>query len=122
MIAMSIEPMTSAGLAPELLARLENDLVAQRDELAARLSAATTTATGDFADPDSVTERHASSALAQQTAEALDTVQRALARMDDGSYGVCVSCQQSIPNERLEAIPQAESCVACSASGRSMVG
>ena len=45
----------------------------------------------------------------QQLAEALD----ALARIDDGSYGVCVDCGKPVPEGRLEAKPEAARCVAC---------
>jgi DnaK suppressor protein len=29
----------------------------------------------------------------------------ALSRMDEGSYGVCIDCEQEIPMERLRALP-----------------
>jgi RNA polymerase-binding transcription factor DksA len=35
---------------------------------------------------------------------------RALA---DGTYGICVGCQQPIPPERLRAVPEAVRCVNC---------
>lgn len=34
----------------------------------------------------------------------------ALQRVDDGTYGVCESCGDAIPEERLEAQPAARSC------------
>jgi DnaK suppressor protein len=37
----------------------------------------------------------------------------ALKRIDDGTYGLCVTCGQPIPSERLEALPFADQCVAC---------
>lgn len=40
-------------------------------------------------------------------------VVEALARLDDGSYGSCVTCGEPIPHERLEALPHASQCVAC---------
>ena len=40
-------------------------------------------------------------------------VREALVRLEDGSYGLCVSCGQAIPRERLEALPHASQCVAC---------
>ncbi len=39
----------------------------------------------------------------------------ALARLKDGSYGVCVSCQRPIPYGRLIAMPETKHCVACGA-------
>ena len=40
-------------------------------------------------------------------------VQQALARIDNGTYGICSNCGQPIPEERLEAIPWATLCVTC---------
>lgn len=51
-----------------------------------------------------------------QRAAATDAVRRvtaALARIDDGSYGVCVHCSAPIPEERLELVPHSDACVAC---------
>ncbi len=41
----------------------------------------------------------------------LTEVQRALARIEDGTYGTCVVCGQPIAEKRLEAIPWAARCV-----------
>jgi DnaK suppressor protein len=40
-------------------------------------------------------------------------VQQALARIDNGTYGICSNCGQPIPEKRLEAIPWATLCVNC---------
>lgn len=37
----------------------------------------------------------------------------ALARVRDGSYGICASCQQAIPEARMRAVPTAELCRPC---------
>ena len=37
----------------------------------------------------------------------------ALVRMDNGTYGTCVDCGDSVPSARLEVRPQAARCVAC---------
>jgi RNA polymerase-binding transcription factor DksA len=52
------------------------------------------------------------SASARQIVEAID---RALGRMDAGTYGLCVPAGRRIALERLEAIPYAEECVDCKA-------
>ena len=44
----------------------------------------------------------------------LQQVYRALQRLDEGGYGVCQSCGQEIPADRLLAVPVAETCIACS--------
>ncbi|MFC4059898.1 TraR/DksA family transcriptional regulator [Planomonospora corallina] len=39
--------------------------------------------------------------------------ERAIARIDAGTYGECESCHQPIGKERLQAFPRATLCVAC---------
>jgi DnaK suppressor protein len=51
--------------------------------------------------------------LVDRVAEAIDQAQRALARIDDGTYGICESCGEPIGAARLEAYPRATLCVAC---------
>ena len=58
-------------------------------------------------------ERISSSATARSIATALADVDRALAKLDEGSYGICDRCGQPITPERLEAMPSATLCVTC---------
>ena len=43
----------------------------------------------------------------------LAEVQQALARIDNGTYGICSNCGQPIPEKRLEALPWATLCLTC---------
>lgn len=43
---------------------------------------------------------------------------RALEKLDEGSYGTCDSCGESIPAGRLRVAPESVLCVACARSGR----
>ena len=43
-------------------------------------------------------------------------VERALRRIDKGSYGHCSNCEADQPKERLEADPAAERCIKCRAA------
>lgn len=61
--------------------------------------------------PDPVAQRRA--ADLQETITEIDA---ALARIDAGTYGRCVSCGAEIPEERLEVRPFAGRCVTCSSS------
>jgi RNA polymerase-binding transcription factor DksA len=45
----------------------------------------------------------------------LDGVERALARLDDGTYGHCELCGGPIPDDRLAAEPTVERCRDCAA-------
>ena len=49
-------------------------------------------------------------------------INEALERIEAGTYGRCVSCDNPIPDERREAVPWAALCVRCSAKpGKSKV-
>jgi RNA polymerase-binding protein DksA len=51
--------------------------------------------------------------LVEQFSEVLTSVERALGRLEQGSYGICETCGTPIPVDRLEAIPYAARCAAC---------
>jgi DnaK suppressor protein len=44
---------------------------------------------------------------------AAERVDRALAKLEDGSYGVCDSCGRPIPPARLRAAPESVICIDC---------
>ncbi|MGH9165270.1 MAG: TraR/DksA family transcriptional regulator [Acidimicrobiales bacterium] len=68
----------------------------------------------NFADSSQVTaERGEAEALAASLRETLDEVDRALAKLDSGEYGVCEECHQPIDVARLEAKPAARFCISC---------
>lgn len=43
----------------------------------------------------------------------LEQIERALDALEDGTYGVCESCNEPIGNARLEALPFADMCINC---------
>jgi DnaK suppressor protein len=49
-------------------------------------------------------------------------IDQALERLDSGTYGRCVRCATSIPEERLLAVPWAAFCVPCSSPPRRSSG
>jgi DnaK suppressor protein len=51
--------------------------------------------------------------LAANSRDLLSQVERALQRLDDGTYGVCESCGNPIGKARLQAFPRATLCVSC---------
>ena len=51
--------------------------------------------------------------LANNARDMLAQIERALARIEDGSYGVCESCGNPIGKGRLQAFPRATLCVSC---------
>lgn len=40
-------------------------------------------------------------------------IELALAAIEEGTYGVCERCEESIPPRRLDAVPWARMCVRC---------
>lgn len=43
----------------------------------------------------------------------LEDIDRALHRMEIGTYGICESCRQPIEEERLEGLPYVSFCFSC---------
>jgi len=64
-------------------------------------------------------ERERDLALSAQALAAVEEIDRALEKLEDGTYGVCEKCGQAIPKERLKAIPWAALCVSCKSGGLS---
>jgi len=90
------------------------DLLAKLDELG--LGGAGLTYDSNFADSSQVTaERGEAEALGATLRDALAEVERALAKLTNGSYGVCEDCGQAIDPLRLEAKPAARYCINCAA-------
>ena len=65
--------------------------------------------TGDISDPaQPLTEEMTDDAIAASLRDRLAALDRALKRLDDGTYGRSIRSGQAIPAERLEADPAAE--------------
>jgi RNA polymerase-binding protein DksA len=68
----------------------------------------------DQADAGSKTfEREHEMSLANNARDMLEQVDHALARIQDGSYGVCENCSKPIGKYRLQAFPRATLCRSC---------
>jgi DnaK suppressor protein len=64
-------------------------------------------------------ERERDLALSAQAQAAVEEIDKALAKITDGTYGYCEQCGQPIPKARLKALPYAALCVACKSGGLS---
>ncbi len=62
-------------------------------------------------------ERERDLALSAQAMAAVEDIDRALVKIDAGTYGICERCGKPIPKERLKALPYAALCVACKSGG-----
>ncbi len=56
-------------------------------------------------------ERERTLSLLTTLEHELVEIEAALARIEDGTYGVCEVCGEAIASERLEAVPAARFCV-----------
>ncbi len=61
-------------------------------------------------------EREKSFLVASIEGDILAELDEALERINNGSYGVCVICDEPIHPKRLEAIPYAKLCLECKAN------
>jgi len=52
-------------------------------------------------------------ALEVQVGADLPTLEAALARIADGTYGTCIECEAPIARSRLDILPATPRCVAC---------
>lgn len=68
----------------------------------------------NFADTSQVTaERGEAAALAASLQETLLEVERAIAKIANGTFGVCEDCGDKIGDARLEAMPTGRLCMTC---------
>ena len=97
---------------------------AELDEMLARLDLDAEAVRADRADGTADDEHDPEGVTLSGEWQRLDAVRRgvlaertelaeALARVEDGTYGVCVSCGRRIPAGRLQARPTATMCVSC---------
>ena len=57
-------------------------------------------------------EREKDFSILEQVEAELADVDRALRRLDDGTYGICEACGSAISDDRLAALPAARFCIA----------
>lgn len=101
--------------------RIRERLLAQKQELlvrAAKVRADITRASGpldkDFAEQVVQMENDAVLAgIGEATAAELAQINRALAQMDQGTYGCCSRCGEAISPARLLALPYSDRCISC---------
>ena len=109
--------MLSDATLSDLRASLEqerSDLAARLAEMGMGLGDGELAYDQNFADSSQVTaERGEAEALAGSLRESLGDVEAALAKLDNGTYGVCEGCGQPIAPARLEAKPAARRCIDC---------
>ena len=102
---------------------IRRELETQRNALTNRISSSTRSTRDDdhrrqvFKDPcgmASIThDDEVVAAVVDTRARQLEEIDRALADIDAGRYGICRECGEEIPKARLKILPFATRCVAC---------
>jgi DnaK suppressor protein len=111
----------------ELLLAEREDYVQKAEELKAEAdSLARETEPGDIQFDEEGGEggtasidREVDLVLSAQARAAVEEIDRALHKIELGTYGICESCNQPIPKARLKALPYAALCVQCKSGGLS---
>jgi DnaK suppressor protein len=119
----AIETNGDTGWTDEELADVRGRLQGEIDELNAEVARSESTiASGDISDSAGddqadagakTYEREREIALTLNARDLVAQNERAVARIDAGTYGVCESCHKAIGKERLQAFPRATLCVSC---------
>jgi len=90
----------------ELLQEVSQSMRAESDHLKFDI--------GDFYDhASSDRDRELALMLADREREKLTLVDDALKRIENGTYGICESCEEEIDRERLAAMPFTKLCLSC---------
>ncbi|HEX9035019.1 MAG TPA: TraR/DksA family transcriptional regulator [Streptosporangiaceae bacterium] len=114
------QPLTDAEISEirwrltEEAAELRAEIDKTESEIADRLGDSVSDAGDDQADAGAKAyEREHELSLTYKARDLLAQAERALSRIDDGTYGSCESCGKPIGKARLQAFPRATLCVAC---------
>ena len=96
------------------LQTLRNELTSRIESIEVHIHHKDEPVEKDFA--EQVTQRENDEVLLAIDGEAHQTVMlidAALARIKNGSYGICAKCGADIPEKRLSAVPYATTCIDC---------
>ena len=119
-----LKSMSSSHLSPAQITELQQALETRQAEIQARLTEMqggksrvehareVLQQDGDDA-PQRDSDREVSLATSDMGAVDLARVNGALARIANGTYGLCDACDCPIPYARLQVEPQTQHCVAC---------
>ena len=87
------------------LARVRDGLSEDEQELEGQGDDFTETDSGDMS--QSIFDREMDASVGEQIERRLKDVDRALQKVEEGTYGVCDDTGEEIPKGRLEAVPEA---------------
>ena len=110
----------------DLLSEIEKHLQAEKLQIAGQISELS--AQDPFNDTDRLNDNAASDteakeeidheryqAMLKESQDKVTAIEAALERINNGSYGFCVNCQNLIDTDRLAIVPTARLCMSCEA-------
>lgn len=110
------QPLAAAAT-PQRAALTTQFLDQQREKLKKKIEDVSQPAKDELADTGTLSVQ-----TEEEQIRRLLPLNRALAKIAQGTYGICTQCGQTIERDRLERVPEAEICIACiqkqRASGR----
>ena len=101
-----------------LLKKYKKILLGKREEIVSSPDRSTvadeTMRTGDWVDHSSQeNDLHVNLALKQTDTKLLRAIDEALQRVDQGTFGICMDCDEPIAEVRLGAVPWTRVCIDC---------
>jgi len=107
----------------EIRAHTLADIARLRDEMRKEIEPSPATDADAAADVAAdIYERSRIMSVIQRLEEKLDAVGRAIHMATKGTYGVCEKCGETIPQERLEIVPETTFCVRCASELERRIG
>lgn len=105
----------------EVTEKIRTELIERRqtildliDNVSTSSRAAESSEPGDLADWAAASfEMDITTGILRSETQELQAIDEALARIEQGTYGICEDCEQRIPDTRLEAVPHATFCIQC---------
>ncbi len=93
---------------------LANQVSEALEETQQEIKAQTSDGTGDSGDIAMMDQvSHLGLSSARRHSAQLRAVEEALNRIEQGMYGICIDCEEAIPEQRLLADPAVSRCVNC---------
>lgn len=114
--------MTDDLLSPAAIEKLREQLESRKLELLSQIEGVDDAArpveldqqsVGRVSRVDAIQQQQMALANKQQATVLLRSIELALQRVDDGSYGACLECGEAIAEARLQAQPWAGLCIDC---------
>ncbi len=101
----------------ELKAKIEQKMKAIKEGIAAyellTKPVAPDNAIGRLTRMEAINSKSINEAALRKAKETRFKLERALARIDNPDFGVCVECEEPIPTARLMILPETDLCVQC---------